>query len=234
MTNDGQRSDPLRFQIESEMDLLLGRAHPNPAREGCPPRDLLVSLSRRELPIGDPAYDHLSKCSPCYQEFRALQQADAAAQKAAVRQKRLTYAAAAALLVLAIGGSWFAFRKAGGAPDTARSAALSAQEARLDLRPFAVTRGDERARDAAALTLSRARLNATILLPVGAEPGDYEVQLLDPNLQSRATSKGTAAIVDYVTTLQTTLDTSRLPPGGYQLAVRRQGEDWRMFPARLQ
>ena len=58
MTNDGQRSDPLRFQIENEMDLLLGRAHPNPAREGCPPRDLLVSLSRRELPIGDPAYEH--------------------------------------------------------------------------------------------------------------------------------------------------------------------------------
>ena len=43
MTNDGQRSDPLRFQIENEMDLLLGRAHPNPTREGCPPRDLLVS-----------------------------------------------------------------------------------------------------------------------------------------------------------------------------------------------
>ena len=33
MTNDGQRSDPLRFQIENEMDLLLGRAHPNPTRE---------------------------------------------------------------------------------------------------------------------------------------------------------------------------------------------------------
>jgi hypothetical protein len=64
MANDGQHSDPLRFKIENEMDLLFGRAHPNPAREGCPPRDLLVSLSRRELPIGDPAYDHLSKCSP--------------------------------------------------------------------------------------------------------------------------------------------------------------------------
>ena len=83
MTNDGQRSDPLRFQIENEMDLLLGRAHPNPARVGCPPREMLVSLSRRELPIGDPAYDHLSKCSPCYQEFRALQQAEAAVRTAA-------------------------------------------------------------------------------------------------------------------------------------------------------
>jgi hypothetical protein len=233
MTNDGQRSDPLRFQIENEMDLLLGRAHPNPTREGCPPRDLLVSLSRHESPIGDPAYEHLSKCSPCYQEFRALQQGDAAAQKAAARRKRIVYAAAAAVLVLAIGGSWFAVRRGGGTAETAQPASLAA-EAKLDLRPFAVTRGDERARDAAALTLSRARLKATILLPVGAEPGDYEVQLLDANLQSRATSKGTAAIVDYVTTLETSLDTSALPPGAYQLAVRRQGEDWRLFPARLQ
>ena len=96
-----------------------------------------------------------------------------------------------------------------------------------------MTRGDERAKDSAALTLARGRLNATILLPVGAEPGDYEVQLLDSTLQSRSTSRGTAAIVDYVTTLQTTLDTSALAPGSYQLAVRRQGEDWRLFPAQL-
>src|SRR5262245_62208359 len=103
MTHDGQRPDPLRFQIENEMDLLLGRAHPNPTREGCPPRELLVSLSRRELPIGDPAYDHLSKCSPCYQEFRALQQADAA-KLVAVAKRRNTMIAAAAVVAVAIGG----------------------------------------------------------------------------------------------------------------------------------
>jgi hypothetical protein len=83
------------------------------------------------------------------------------------------------------------------------------------------------------LVLSRARLKATILLPVGSEPGDYEVQILDADLKSRATSTGRAPIVDYVTTLVTTLDTSALPPGSYQLALRRQGEDWRLFPAQL-
>src|SRR5690349_2854582 len=143
MTNDGQRSDPLRFQIENEMDLLLGRAHPNPAREGCPPRETLVSLSRRELPIGDPAYDHLSKCSPCYQEFRALQQADVAARTAGVRRKRLTYAAAA-VLVLAFAGSWFALRRGNAPPISAPTANETAlQVASLDLRPLAVTRSAE-------------------------------------------------------------------------------------------
>lgn len=232
MTNDGQGSDPLRFEIENEMDLLFGRAHPNPTREGCPPRDLLVSLSRRELPIGDPAYDHLSKCSPCYQEFRALQQADAAQRMVAVNRKRVAYAAAAAVLVLAIGGSWLALRPWGNA-STTTSITQVAQDARLDLRPFAVTRGNDRATEAPALVLSRARLNVTILMPVGSEPGDYEVQLLDANLQSRATSTGTAAILDFVTTLDATLDTTALTPGSYQLAVRRQGEDWRLFPTQL-
>ena len=109
MTNDGQRSDPLRFEIENEMDLLLGRAHPNPAREGCPPREMLVSLSRRELPIGDPAYDHLSKCSPCYQEFRALQQADAAQQVRRSKRRRFAGIAALAGGVILI-GIWLILR----------------------------------------------------------------------------------------------------------------------------
>jgi hypothetical protein len=232
MTNDGQRPDPSGFQIENEMDLLYGRAHPNPTREGCPPPEQLVSLSRRELPIGDPAYDHLSKCSPCYREFRALQQAEAARRTATLSRRRLLYVAAAAVLVMAIAGSWLVLRGPGNATTPVPST-RAVQDARLDLRPFAVARGDEHTTVARPLVLSRARLSATILLPVGSEPGAYDVQLLDANLQSRATSTGTATIVDFITTLAMTLDTSALPPGNYQLAVRRQGEDWRMFPAEL-
>ena len=69
MTDGGQRPDPSGFQIENEMDLLLGRAHPNPTREGCPPLELLRRLAGREFPIGDPAYDHFAKCSPCYRSY---------------------------------------------------------------------------------------------------------------------------------------------------------------------
>ena len=233
MTNDGQRSDPLRFQIENEMDLLLGRAHPNPAREGCPPRDLLVSLSRRELPIGDPAYEHFSKCSPCYQELRALQQADAAALKAAVRRKRLAYAAAA-VLVLGIAGSWFALRRAGDADGLARPTTQTApQSARLDLRPLAVTRSEEQRVAAAPLVVPRGRVNATILLPVGSSPGVYEVRILDRDLRVRASTTGSAEIRSYITTLEATLDTSGLDAGDYQLTLRREGGEWQMFPLRV-
>ena len=233
MTNVGPRSDPLRFHIDNEMDLLLGRAHPNPTREGCPPRDLLVSLSRRELPIGDPAYEHFSKCSPCYQELRALQQADAAALKAAVRRKRLAYAAAA-VLVLGIAGSWFALRRAGDTDRLARPTTQTApQSARLDLRPLAVTRSEEQRVAAAPLVVPRGRVNATILLPVGSSPGEYDVRILDADLRARATAKGSAEIRNYITTLETVIDVSALEAGDYQLTLRRDGSEWQMFPLRV-
>jgi hypothetical protein len=37
----------------------------------------------------------------------------------------------------------------------------------------------------------------------------------------------------HITTLHATLDVSNLAPGAYQLAVRRHGEDWRMFPVNV-
>ena len=233
MTHDGQRPDPLRFQIENEMDLLLGRAHPNPTREGCPPRELLVSLSRREFPIGDPAYDHLSKCSPCYQEVRALQQAHAAALTAAETRRRLMYASAAAVLVLAIAGSWFALRQ-NGAPaiSTPIADTTAPQVASLDLRPLAVTRSED-AKSAKPLEVPRSRVNATILLPVGSSPGSYEVRILDGDLRVRASAQGSAEIRNYVTTLEAPIDFSAVDVGDYQLTLKREGGEWQMFPLRV-
>lgn len=229
MTNDGQRSDPLRFQIENEMDLLLGRAHPNPTREGCPSRDLLVSLSRRELPIGDPAYEHFSKCSPCYQELRALQQADAAALKAVVRRKRMAYAAAA-VLVLAIGGSWFVLRQQG---NTAQSASAVEQNARLDLRPYAITRGEQQPGERPPLVLPRAQVMLTLLLPTGSEPGPYDVEIRESSAV-KASAHADAELRNQVTTLEVVVDLRSFLRGAYQLAVRRKGNEWQTFPAQVQ
>src|SRR4029453_6964996 len=102
MTNGGQRPDPTDFRIENEMDLLFGRAHPNPAREGCPPVELLLRLPRRELPIGGPAFDHFPKGSPCYQELRTVQQG-----RAAVARRRTWLTIAAAVVVVGVAGTWF-------------------------------------------------------------------------------------------------------------------------------
>jgi hypothetical protein len=191
-----------------------------------------VSLSRRELPIGDPAYDHLSKCSPCYQEFRALQQADAAGGTAAPRRRWLAYGAAAAVLLLAIAGSWFALSR-GSRPGPAPTANETApQVASLDLRPLAVTRSQEQ-KSAGPLEVPRGRVEATILLPVGSSPGPYEVRILDSDLQVKASATGAAEIRNYITTLEAVFDTTGMEVGDYQLTLRRQGGEWQMFPLRI-
>jgi hypothetical protein len=53
---------------------IFSHGHPNPERKGCPSHDVLVSLARKERPIGDPAYDHLFKCSPCWLAVRELKE----------------------------------------------------------------------------------------------------------------------------------------------------------------
>ena len=233
MTNGGQRPDPLGFRIENEMDLLFGRAHPNPTREGCPPPELLRRLALRELPIGDPAYDHFAKCSPCYKELRTLQQMDAA-KLAAVAKRRKVMIAAAAVLAVAIAGSWFALRRTDHADREARpSAPAASQTARLDLRPLAITRSEDRKPEAPSLEVPRGRVNATILLPVGASPGAYDVRILDRDLRARATARGSAEIRNYITTLEAAIDVTALEPGEYQLTLRREGGEWQMFPLRV-
>src|SRR5262245_18556572 len=211
MTNGGQRPDPSGFQIENEMDLVLGRAHPNPSREGCPPAELLLRLARRELPIGDPAYDHIGKCSPCYQELRTIQQTDAARSVASTTRRRLAWAAAA-VLVLSVGaGAWLISRG-----DNSGAAAVSAQ---LDLRPYAIARGETQPADRLALQLPRGRVLLTLLLPTGSEPGPYDVEMRNGSPRPNAAARGNAELHDQVTNLEVTLDLAQVSTGTYQLAV---------------
>lgn len=233
MANDEPRSEP-EFAFEDEFDYLFANTSPNPNREGCPSREELVALSRREKPIGDPGYLHIVRCSPCFREFRTMQQEHKRKRRAALTRTL----AVAATVAVAVAGYWLLPRDQGGreqrATSTTASTAAVAQQARLDLRPFAVTRGDTSRADPAPLALPRARVDATLLLPVGADEGAYELRLLDADLTAQATVSGTAAVENYVTTLRATLDLQSLSPGVYQLGIRRVGGEWQMFPAQVE
>jgi hypothetical protein len=234
MANQAQPPDPTDSNGQNDIDEVLGRANPNPERTGCLPRDILIALADRQRPIGDPAYEHLVKCSPCYREFRALQQGGVS--HAYVMGARVRWIAAAVVLVIVASGAWFLLSRP---PAGGRPAAVPGQEsaadlrAELDLREYSVNRSEQPQTAPPPLSLQRGRLNATILLPVGSEPGPYEVQVLDSELLSKATASGEAAIENHTTTLKTTLDLRALPPGTYRLALRRQGDEWQMFPATL-
>ena len=221
MTDSGQPPNQ-KFEAEDELDYLFANASPNPHREGCPSRDELIRISRKEKPIGDSAYRHIVHCSPCFQEMRGLQQADARGRVA----RKWTLVAAAAVVALIAGGSWWVLRS----PQTSDGAVVATT---IDLRPFTVMRGDTQSPPPESIVIPRGRLDATIVLPLGAEPGSYEVRLLDDAPSVRAQATGDAEIRDSMTTLHTTLDAATLPAGAYHLEVRRTGGEWRRVPAQL-
>jgi len=229
MTDSGQRDDQ-KFEIEDELDFLFANASPNPNREGCPSRAALIGLSRREKPVGHADYLHLVRCSPCFREFRAIQRANKARARARV------WTVAAAAIVLLAAGTWFVRRDRSAAPVGRQEASTPAavdRVATLDLRPYRVTRGDDRKVELEPLLMSTGPLDATLLLPVGSEPGAYDVRILDHDLRVQTSTRSSAAIRDYVTTLRTVMDLSALPAGQYQLALKRDGGEWQMFPLQI-
>jgi hypothetical protein len=55
--------------------------------------------------------------------------------------------------------------------------------------------------------------------------------VLDAERRSVAFAQGEATIREFVTTLRVNVDLVDLVPGDYALAVRREGDGWRRFPA---
>ena len=219
-TDRRERRAPLAHPTEA--DELFGRAYPNPDRVGCPSREDLIALARRERPIGDPAYNHIKECSPCYLEGRAIQEADALQY----RRRILTMAAAAVLALAAGTGAWML---------TTRDGAVDTEiQAQLDLRPYAIMRGESQRTDRPALELPRSRVALTLLLPTGSEPGPYEVEVRDSQASIQASGRGDAELRNHVSTLEVPLRLTELPPGAYTLALRQHGDAWQVFPVILQ
>lgn len=225
------------FIVRDEIDELFGAVNPNPERTGCLPTGVLSALARHLRPIDDPAYEHLVECSPCYQEFRGLQeQQGAAGRPASDRTWRVQIAAAAILLLLATGLWWYVrSREPGSQPVDVQQQQPTpvALRATLDLRPFAVPRKPGEASGPTPVVLPRGRVSCTILLAVGSEPGPYQVEIRDPRSRVVAAASSQAQIRNFVTTLEATLDLEAVRPGPYELAIRREGDDWRLFPSTI-
>jgi hypothetical protein len=236
MAHAGQPPDDDEVRVGDDIDEVLSRANPNPERVRCPPRETLIGLARRVQPLGDPAYEHLVKCSPCYREFRALQEnaPPQSARRTSWPTGRLG-AAAAAILVAGLAATWFyrADRPSRSQPPTASQSQVAELRAELDLRKYSVLRSEQGGGQPDPVSLPSGVVEITLLLPVGSEPGPYDIQLLDSDLKSTASAHAVGEIRDFVTTVRATLDLRAIPSGTYQLAVRREGDDWRMFPARL-
>lgn len=233
MPNSPQSADKDDLQFQRDIDEVFSRANPNPDRVGCPPRETLAAMARRQQPIGDPGYEHLAKCSPCFCEFRALQAEFVTAPtvpSASSHRSMPLLALAAGLLLVVAAGWWFTRGERVHAPQATSSPPSGELRAEIDLRRFSVQRSEQAQTDVEPVSLPKGVVDFALLLPVGSEPGAYDVQLLDEDLRSQSEATGSAAIESFVTTLRVRMDLKTIEPGRYQLAVRRQGDSWRMFP----
>lgn len=84
------------------------------------------------------------------------------------------------------------------------------------------------------IELPRAKLNLTVEMPIGAMPGKYEVAVAPEHGSPSITARGTAALVNHVTTLHVTLDLTKFRGGSYRFGVRPVSWEWVYYPLRIE
>ena len=236
-------NEPDRFLSRSQERDLLKAANAvarsefaNPRREGCPDSETLNRLARRRLSLEESGdlTDHIATCSPCFIEYSRYR----AIYKWGIRAAYVLASAAAALLVVVAISRNFP-RGIPATPPTAvaRAPIPTGQASRvLDLR----MRGDSRSdtpsgrADGDPPRLPREQLLLSIYLPLGSEDGVYDVALVSSSGQPIRTATGTSKLQDFVQVLPVTFDLSGLPPGRYELHIRRAQTPWNTYPLLLE
>jgi len=200
----------------------LSREFPNPERVGCPDSSILRGIASHKLPLSQaaPWFDHLSACSPCFQDFNKFRR-EAAGQ----RRRMQVWLAAAAVLLFAVGGLlWVRSRPSG------QTAAVVV----LDLRGRAPVRGENPPETSQpSLEVPRNARNLNLELPIGSNEGAYDVALINPNGAELFRTSATAKLEDHIVVLRADVNLAGISPGSYFLGLRQPGVEWMRFPIRV-
>jgi hypothetical protein len=226
---------PLQEPIDPLYEL-LEQANPNPDRVGCLTDEQILGFAEGRRAVTDPGFAHLTACFPCYRQFGKF----CAEMKRTTHRRRVAAAAIVALLAGLGVLFWFwQHHDTSTAPLVATGeaprpgSAIQAKAALIDLRPFAVVRSETPKEANRSVVLDRGRISATIYLPIGSEPGRYEIQILTEDLASLRTASENALFKDGITSVTAELDLQSLIPGKYRLALRLSGQDWRWYPVEI-
>ena len=219
-----------RDDENKSLENILLHGNPNSERIGCPGREELISLALRLRAADDPLWLHVAECSSCYTDVRQLQQRHAVRAQEFARPTWVLLAAAAALVLAAsTTWYWFSLQSSNAPPIVAKAVASKV----LDLRPYAVSRSGAATNPGITLTLERTVQNVVLVLPVASSEGDYLLRFLDGNLEEKLSSRASAILRNGDTTIAKELDLSVMPAGRYTLALKRDPEDWRLFPVEV-
>jgi hypothetical protein len=207
---------------------------PNPERIGCPGSEFVRRLvtDRGSIPFRDPRVTHVTRCSPCFQEFAAIRAEIAAKAKRQRRARQMQLAAG--IVVIGLGVAGYLGREH---PRTPLGGDVVA--AHLDFRDSSTVRGTAGSPSpvpkADLSDLPHKNLDLTIALPFSSEAGQYQVQVLRELSKPLISAYGTAKVQpDGTTLLSVRLDLSKIPPGPYQIGFRRIPWDWTIKHVQVQ
>jgi hypothetical protein len=214
-------------KLEEFMERGLRAEFPNPDRIGCLDPKVLRDIASHRMPLAqaESYFGHLSTCSPCYRDFCNMRDA------AAVVRKRVLFAVAASILVIAsiLSGAWY----------ERHHEQQFARTAIIDLRNFSFPRGSEPAPDGLPLQIRWTASRLTIFLPLGSSEGRYDVRIISPSGAVIAMTGGAAKIQDHATVLIVPISTSSTSTGHFVLQIRKNdpedknGLDWISYPLEL-
>jgi hypothetical protein len=197
------------------------KAYPNPEHIGCPDPETLKGMARRTLPMVAAEQDHVFHCSPCFATYISVRNE--------IRRSRLirlsTVWSVAAALVAAL--SYYAFSS----HYTWRAPQRFATAFNLQERP--VFRGINPATiHPSPFVLPRGIIHLSLTLPLGSEPGTYQLQICrNGRTDPLVTVSGSAVLQPNGSTVLTVeLNSTRLSTGPYALGVRMDDAEWSYSP----
>jgi hypothetical protein len=228
-------ADQIFEQFQDIVQQAILREFPNPERKGCPGTEVLRELANRPRPIRDAHWEHVTHCSPCFREFLDFR-AEVKQRLELERRRTIRRRTALAAIGVAVAGGGIAAYEVfhrGGLSSSERLGRY--QPALLDLRDASTTRGREgQGRKGQPHILPAKRLDLTILLPVGSEPGPYEVQFLKDVDKPLLNASGGASVENGITVVRTKLDLAGKNPGSYLIGLRQPPSDWTFYPVTIQ
>ena len=218
---------------------VLHSDHPNPSRQGCPGRKVLQDMAFRRLPLSsvEPLVDHIATCSPCFEQYNQLR-----THRRTLRV--VTVMTLSTVLVAGIVASAWLFH--GGEstighnevqpehpkPEPELTAQLPPTAGALvDLRYESPTRSERETSGQRVVSgrIPRAVVSLSILLPLGSEEGEYEVEFRANGERQLQVYQGNAQFRDQAEVLHVVADTRQLTPGQYEMRLRRVNSAWQSF-----
>jgi hypothetical protein len=218
------------FQDIVQQAILTG--FPNPERKGCLDSTMLKELANRPRPVRDAAWEHVTHCSPCYREFLEFRAEVKRARRSLVARRRLMVSGVAAALVIAAGITTYEVAHRGNQSATQTGGPY--QSAALDLKDRSVARGEAgHSPRTEPLVLPSKPLDLTIYLPIGSEPGVYQVQLLKKIDEPLMTVVGEARVEHGNTILRARIDLTHIAFGAVLIGLRQPPSDWTYYPVSI-